>query len=80
MYSLISEPHEARTPPDDAHVQYKPEDAVSLVASVPGKTVISPGASPKLVASIDAEHRKQVPSQVHALLANLGVTEKHFKA
>ena len=80
MWNILQDPHEIRAPPSDEHIRYKAEDAVSLVAHVPGKTVISPGASPKLVTSIDAEHAKEVPKQVHDLLAQLGVTEKHFKA
>ena len=80
MWTIIQEPHQAHTAPEDDHIRYKPEDAVSLVAKVPGKTVVSPGASPELVSTIDAEHAKAVPGQVHALMAQLGVTEKHFKA
>ncbi len=80
MWNLVQPPHEIPTTTDDRHVRYKPEDAISLAAKVPGKKVLSPGATPERVASIDTEHAKQVPAQVHALLSDLGVTEKHFKA
>eukprot|EP01043_Picozoa_sp_COSAG02_P107439 COSAG02_NODE_43453_length_374_cov_1.730909_1_plen_66_part_10 len=62
-WTIIQEPHQAHTAPEDDHIRYKPEDAVSLVAKVPGKTVVSPGASPELVSTIDAEHAKAVPGQ-----------------
>ena len=80
MWTEAELPRESHASVEDSHVRYKPEDAVSLVHQVPGKRVVSPGATPEMVQARDREHTGEVPRQVHSLLTQLGVTEKHFKA
>ena len=80
MWTEAELPRESRATVEDSHVRYKPEDAVSLVHQAPGKRVLSPGATPEMVQARDREHSGEVPRQVHSLLTQLGVTEKHFKA